>query len=121
MTIGLTHYLVVGAILFVAGAVCMATKRNGVGILMGVELVLNAANVNFVAFSRYGKFSIDGHVFALFVIVLAAAEVGVGLAIVLQLYRLRRSVQVDEVPLSEAGIGPYPDADVDPAPVGVAS
>lgn len=94
-TISLEHYLAVGAVLFVAGAVCMATKRNGVGILMGVELVLNAANVNFVAFSRYGSLGLDGHVFALFVIVLAAAEAAVALAILLNFYNNHMTVDVD--------------------------
>jgi NADH:ubiquinone oxidoreductase subunit K len=94
-TISLEHYLAVGAVLFVAGAVCMATKRNGVGILMGVELVLNAANVNFVAFSRYGALGLDGEVFALFVIVLAAAEAAVALAILLNFYNNHMTVDVD--------------------------
>ena len=77
----LNHYLFVGAVLFVCGVVCMATKRNGIGVLMGVELVLNGANVNFVAFSRYTPLGLDGQVISLFVIVLAAAEAAVALAI----------------------------------------
>jgi NADH-quinone oxidoreductase subunit K len=88
--VGLPHYLIVGAILFVAGAVCMATKRNAMGVLMGIELVLNGANVNFVAFgSEYlrpqGGLGLDGQLIALFVIVLAAAEAAVALAITLNL------------------------------------
>ena len=64
-----------GALLFVCGAVCMATKRNAIGILMGVELVLNGATVNFVAFAHFNPaFEIEGQIFALFVIVMAAAE-----------------------------------------------
>src|SRR5580658_6350036 len=82
--ITLTHYLMLGALLFVCGAVCMATKRNAIGVLMGVELVLNGATVNFVAFARYNPaFEIEGQIFALFVIVLAAARSAVALAIVL--------------------------------------
>jgi NADH-quinone oxidoreductase subunit K len=92
----LSHYLVVGAVLFVCGVVCMATKRNGIGILMGVELVLNGANVNFVAFARYiPGFDVEGQVFALFVIVLAAAEAAIALAIVLNFYNNHMTVDVD--------------------------
>ena len=76
--LGLTHFLVLSAFLFVCGVVCIATKRNAIGVLMGVELVLNAANVNFVAFARYNPaFRLEGQVFALMVIVLAAAEAAV--------------------------------------------
>ena len=74
----------------------MATKRNGIGILMGVELVLNGANVNFVAFSRYTALGLDGQVFSLFVIVLAAAEAAVALAIVLNFYNNHLTIDVDE-------------------------
>ena len=94
--IGLDHYLVLGSILFVCGAVCMATKRNAIGVLIGVELVLNGANINFVAFARFNQaFEIEGQVFALFVIVLAAAEAAVALAIVLNFYNNHTSVDVD--------------------------
>lgn len=98
---GVAHYMVVGAVLFVCGAMCMATKRNALGVLMGIELVLNGANVNFVAFgSRYlhngGEFlGLDGPLMALFVIVLAAAEAAVALAIVLNFYNNHDSVDVD--------------------------
>lgn len=96
MTIDLFEYLLVGAILFVCGAVCMATKRNAVGVLMGVELVLNGATVNFVAFARFNPaFEVEGQVFALFVIVLAAAEAAVALAIVLNFYNNHDTVDVD--------------------------
>ena len=94
--IGLNHYLLIGALLFVCGAVCMATKRNAIGVLMGVELVLNGANVNFVAFARYSEtFQIEGQIFALFVIVMAAAEAAVALAIVLNFYNNHMTVDVD--------------------------
>jgi NADH-quinone oxidoreductase subunit K len=94
--ISLNHFLVLGALLFVCGAVCMATKRNAIGVLMGVELVLNGANVNSVAFARYNAtFQIEGQVFALFVIVLAAAEAAVALAIVLNFYNNHMTVDVD--------------------------
>jgi NADH-quinone oxidoreductase subunit K len=94
--IELNDYLILGALLFVCGAVCMATKRNAIGVLIGVELVLNGANINFVAFARYNPaFEIEGQIFALFVIVLAAAEAAVALAIVLNFYNNHTSVDVD--------------------------
>ena len=95
MDVGLTHYLVVGAVLFICGVVCMASKRNGIGILMGVELVLNGANVNFVAFARYTSLGLDGQVVSLFVIVLAAAEAAVALAIALNFYNNHLTIDVD--------------------------
>ena len=94
--VGLTHYLLLGAVLFVCGAVCMATKRNAIGILMGVELVLNGATINFVAFAHFNRaFEMEGQVFALLVIVLAAAEAAVALAIVLNFYNNHATVDVD--------------------------
>jgi NADH-quinone oxidoreductase subunit K len=94
--IGLNHYLLLGALLFVCGVVCMATKRNAIGVLMGVELVLNGANVNFVAFAHYVEgFAVEGQMFAVFVIVMAAAEAAVALAIVLNFYNNHMTVDVD--------------------------
>lgn len=95
MDTGLNHYLMIGAVLFVAGVVCMATKRNGIGILMGVELVLNGANVNFVAFARYSPLGLDGQLISLFVIVLAAAEAAVALSIALNFYNNHLTIDVD--------------------------
>jgi len=94
--IGLSHYLVLGALLFVCGVICMAIKRNAIGVLMGVELVLNGANANFVAFARYNPtFQLEGQVFSLFVIVLAAAEAAIALAIVLNFYNNHTTVDID--------------------------
>jgi NADH:ubiquinone oxidoreductase subunit K len=94
--VGLEEYLLLGALLFVCGAVSMATKRNAIGVLIGVELVLNGASVNFVAFARYNPaFEIEGMVFALFVIVLAAAEAAIALAIVLNFYNNHTTLDVD--------------------------
>jgi NADH:ubiquinone oxidoreductase subunit K len=94
--IGLNQFLMLGALLFVCGAVCMAIKRNAIGILMGVELVLNGANINFVALAHYNPtFNLEGQIFALFVIVLAAAEAAVALAIVLNFYNNHATVDVD--------------------------
>src|SRR3954452_13367330 len=90
--IGLPHFLILAAILFVCGILTIMLKRNAIGILMGVELILNAANVNLVAFNRYahgtsgGGIVLSGQVFAIFVIVLAAAEAAVALAIFLNFY-----------------------------------
>jgi NADH-quinone oxidoreductase subunit K len=92
--VSLTHFLVVGALLFCFGMVTVATRRNAVGVLMGVELLLNAANVNFVAFNHYVVGGITGQIFALFVIVLAAAEAAVGLAIVLGIFQTFKTIDV---------------------------
>jgi len=98
--ITVSHYLAVGAVLFVLGAVCMATKRNALGVLMGVELVLNGANLNFVAFGsrylRHETLGLDGELMALFVIVLAAAEAAVALAIALNFYNNHTTIDVDQ-------------------------
>lgn len=94
-TVGLNSYLLVAAILFVCGVVCMAVKRNGIGVLMGVELVLNGANLNLVAFSRYTILGLDGQVMALFVIVLAAAEAAIALAIALNFYNNHLTIDID--------------------------
>ena len=94
--LGLTPYLILSAFLFACGLLCIVTKRNAVGILMGVELVLNAANVNFVACARYVPgFALEGQVFALLVIVLAAAEAAISLAIILNFYNNHGTVDVD--------------------------
>lgn len=99
MNISLAHFLVTAALLFALGLVTVATRRNAVGVLMGVELVLNGANLNFVAFQRYGGPGVAGQVFALFVIVLAAAEAAVGLAIVLALFQTSRNIDVRQADL----------------------
>ncbi|MFM7521257.1 MAG: NADH-quinone oxidoreductase subunit NuoK [Planctomycetota bacterium] len=104
--VSVAHYMAVGAVMFVAGVVCMAVKRNALGVLMGIELVLNGANVNFVALASpylHGTMSgvgatplgIDGEVMALFVILLAAAEAAVALAITLNFYNNHATVDVD--------------------------
>jgi NADH:ubiquinone oxidoreductase subunit K len=95
--ITLEHYLVVGAALFCLGLLAVTTRRNAISVLMGVELILNAANVNLVAFARHSTTGIDGQVFAVFVMVLAAAEAAVALAIVLNIYRNCQMVDVDQL------------------------
>jgi NADH:ubiquinone oxidoreductase subunit K len=94
-TIGLPHYLVLAAFMFCCGLYSMTIKRNAVGILIGVELVLNAANVNLVAFSRYKTGGLDGQIVALFVIVLAAAEAAVAIAIFVNYYHNLATIDVD--------------------------
>ncbi len=97
--IGVSHYMIVGALLFVIGIVCMATKRNLLGVLMGIELMLNGANINFIAFGskylRSESLGLDGQFMALFVIVLAAAEAAVALAIALNFYNNHSTIDVD--------------------------
>jgi NAD(P)H-quinone oxidoreductase subunit 4L len=93
--------LIVSAILFVCGIICMATKRNALGVLMGIELILNAANLNFIAFgSPYltgdAGLGLDGQLIAMFVIVLAAAEAAVALAIALNYYYTHATIDVDK-------------------------
>ncbi len=95
--IGLPHFLVVSAILFGLGLYTVATRRNAVAILMGVELLLNAAALNFVAFSHFVAGAVGGMVFALFVIVLAAAEAVIALAIVLAIFRHFHSIDAHDV------------------------
>ena len=95
--IALEHYLVVAAILFCLGILAVATRRNAISILMGVELILNAANLNLVAFARFTDPGFGGQVFAVFVIVLAAAEAAVALAIVLNIYRNYQMVNIDRL------------------------
>ena len=97
MEVTLTHFLVVSTLLFSLGIYGIVTRKNAIMVLMGVELVLNAANINFVAFSKFGNFGISGQIMALFVIVLAAAEAAVALAIVLTLYKQHLTVNVDEI------------------------
>jgi NADH-quinone oxidoreductase subunit K len=92
LTIGLSHYLVVSALLLGAGLYTVVTRKNAVAILMGVELILNAAILNLVTFSRFVTGDLGGQMLGLFGIVLAASEAIVALAIVIQLYRTLRSI-----------------------------
>ncbi|MBI2997525.1 MAG: NADH-quinone oxidoreductase subunit NuoK [Deltaproteobacteria bacterium] len=95
MAIGLAHYLVVGAVLFGLGLFTVLTRRNAISILMGVELILNSANINYVAFSHYGTGNVDGQIYAIFVIMLAAAEAAIGLAIVLAIFQIFHTIDVE--------------------------
>jgi NADH:ubiquinone oxidoreductase subunit K len=91
------YYLYIGALLFCIGIVIIITKRNAIVVLMGIELILNAANINLVAFSQYDPERLQGQLFALFVIVVAACEAAVALAIVLRVYQYFQTIHLDEV------------------------
>jgi NAD(P)H-quinone oxidoreductase subunit 4L len=97
----LNQFLLLSAVLFCIGVYGVLARKNGVLVLMSIELILNAVNLNLVAFGSLngGEAAISGQVFALFVVTVAAAEVGVGLAIILLIYRNRASVDLDEVDL----------------------
>ena len=97
MHVTLTHYLVLSAMLFSFGIFAVITRRNAILVLMGIELILNSANINFIAFARYGGMRLDGQAVAVFVIILAAAEAAIALAIVLNIYQRFHTVNVDEI------------------------
>jgi NADH-quinone oxidoreductase subunit K len=100
----LSKFLVIGALLFVIGVAGVLTRRNIIVIFMSIELILNAANLNFIAFSRYlqdtgNVNAVAGQVFTVFVIVVAAAEAAIGLGIVIALYRNKETIWIDEIDL----------------------
>lgn len=97
INITLNHFLVISSILFTFGIYGILTRKNAIMVLMSVELILNAANINFIAFSKYLNIGIDGQLIALFVIIIAAAEAAIALAIVLNIYRNFVNINVDEV------------------------
>lgn len=95
MEIGLNHYLILSAALFIIGIVGVLLRRNAIVIFMSIELMLNAVNLTFIAFARY-LHSVEGQIFVFFVMAVAAAEVAVGLAIIIALHRTRGTVNIDE-------------------------
>jgi len=96
---GVEAYVAVSAALFALGIVCIVARRNILYVLMGIEMILNAANINFVAFNRFNGDGLDGRMFAIFVIIMAAAEAAVALAIVLNVFHLFQSIKPSEVDL----------------------
>ena len=98
MMLSLSHYLVLAAALFTIGAIGVFVRRNAIVIFMCIELMLNAVNLTFIAVSRYLQ-ALDGQVFVFFVMTVAAAEVAVGLAIIVVIFRTRQTVRVDEINL----------------------
>jgi NADH-quinone oxidoreductase subunit K len=94
---GLVHFLSVSAMLFALGLMAVLSKRNTIMVLMGVELILNSANINFIAFSRFTDLSLDGNMIGLFVIIIAAAEAAIALAIILNIYNRFKTVNLDDI------------------------
>ncbi len=101
MSIGIDHFLTVGALLFCLGLLVALSKRNAIGVLMGVEMMLNAVNLTLITFSRFSESPrpITGQVFVVFVITVAAAEAAVALALAVSVYRNRETVDVDRINL----------------------
>jgi len=93
----LEHYLVLSTCLFTLGVFILVTRRHGVRLLMGIELILNAANINLVAFNHYTATGLDGHIFAIFVMILAASEAAVALAIILAIYQQYANIDIDRM------------------------
>jgi NADH-quinone oxidoreductase subunit K len=98
MTVGLQHYLILAAVIFSIGLFGVMTRRNTIGILLGIELMMNAVNINLVAFARYSG-QVAGMVFTVFTICITVAEAALGLAIVILLFRVRRTVMADHLDL----------------------
>ena len=96
---GIDGYLMVSAVLFLLGIAALCSRKNAIGMLLGIELILNAAGINFVAFSKFRTATIDGQVVTLFIILIAAAEAAVALAIILRFYRLKQTIDADEANL----------------------
>ncbi len=97
LNVGLTHFLVISVALFSLGMYGVITRKNAIMVLMGIELILNSANINFIAFAKFGNFGLQGQIMALFVIVLAAAEAAIALAIVINIYKTITNINVDEI------------------------
>jgi NADH-quinone oxidoreductase subunit K len=97
LNVGLTHFLVISVVLFSLGMYGVITRKNAIMVLMGIELILNSANINFIAFAKFGNFGLQGQIIALFVIVLAAAEAAIALAIVINIYKTITNINVDEI------------------------
>jgi len=94
--VSLTSYLIISLILFCTGLLVIISRKNMVAILLGIELVLNAAALNFVAYSKFVTNNLDGHIFSLFIIVIAAAESAVGLAIIIRFFQTKETIHIDE-------------------------
>jgi len=94
--ISLSSYLLISFFLFLCGILVIIARKNIIAIVLGIELLLNSAALNFVAYSRYTAQNLDGHIFALFIIVIAAAEAAVGLAIVIRFFQIKESIHIDD-------------------------
>lgn len=100
--ISLTSYLFISFILFIAGIVIMIARKNIIAILLGIELILNAAGLNFVAYTRFANQNPDGHVMTLFIIIVAAAEAAVGLAIAIRFFQIKESIHIDDATILQS-------------------
>jgi len=94
--ISLSSYLFVSFALFASGLVVILAKKNIIAMMLGIELLLNSAALNFVAYTRFANHNLDGHIVALFIIIIAAAEAAVGLAIVIRFFQLKESTHIDD-------------------------
>ena len=94
--INLTSYLTVSFILFICGVMVMISKKNIIAMLLGVELILNAAALNFAAYTKFSNGNVEGNIMSLFIIVIAAAESAVGLGIIIRFFQLRESIHIDD-------------------------
>ncbi len=94
--ITLPSYLFISFVLFICGIVVMIAKKNIIAIMLGIELILNAAAINFVAYTKFINQNLDGHIISLFIIVIAAAEAAVGLAIVIRFFQIKESIHIDD-------------------------
>lgn len=94
--VSLTSYLIVSTILFLCGLIVIIARKNIIAMLLGIELILNSAAINFVAYTRFLNQNLDGHIISLFIIVIAAAEAAVGLAIVIRFFQIKESIHIDD-------------------------
>lgn len=94
--INLYSYLIISFVMFLSGIVVLVARKNIIAMLLGIELILNAAGINFIAYSRFSNGNIDGHIFTLFVIVIAAAEAAVGLAIAIRFFQIKETIHIDD-------------------------
>jgi NADH-quinone oxidoreductase subunit K len=94
--ISLGTYLAISFVLFICGIVVMIARKNVIAILLGIELILNASALNFVAYTKFVNNNLDGHIMSIFIIVIAAAEAAVGLGIVIRFFQLRESMHIDD-------------------------
>ncbi len=94
--INLFSFLAISFVLFICGILVIVARKNIIAMLLGMELIMNAAALNFVAYTKFVNNNVDGHIMSLFIIVIAAAEAAVGLAIVIRFFQLRESIHIDD-------------------------
>lgn len=94
--INLYSYLIISFVMFLCGVIVLIARKNIIAMLLGIELILNAAGINFIAYTRFSNGNIDGHVFTLFIIVIAAAEAAVGLAIAIRFFQIKETIHIDD-------------------------